>query len=64
MFVLGTPTGVTVCDPKHGFPHVLYRLWLIGVAARHLKVLTRRRRTRLTWLWPCGMISKDRIPLE
>jgi len=38
-----------VCDPYHGFPHVLYQLWLIGVAARHLEVLTRRCRTPLTW---------------
>jgi len=35
------------------FPHVLYRLWPIGVAARHLEILTIRCRTLLTWLWPC-----------
>jgi len=29
------------------------------MAARHLEVLTRRRR----WLWPCGMESKEGIPL-
>ena len=48
---------------SNGFPHVLYRLWPIGMGARHLGVVTRRRRTRLTWLWPCGMESKDGIPL-
>jgi len=34
------------------FPHVLYRLWPIGVAARHLEILNRRYRTLLTGLWP------------
>jgi len=28
-------------------------LWPVGVAARHLEMLTRRGRTLLTWLWPC-----------
>ena len=32
------------------------------MAVRHLEVLTRRRRTQLTWLWPCDMKSKDGIP--
>ena len=49
---LGTPLGVTVCDPWHGFPNVLYRLWPIGVATRHLEVLSRRGRTQVAWLWP------------
>jgi len=53
MFVLVTPLGVTVCDPSHGFPYVLYRWWPIGMVARHLKVLTKRCSTRLAWLWPC-----------
>jgi len=33
------------------------------MVGRHLEVLTRRRRTRLTWLWLCVMKSKDGIPL-
>jgi len=57
LFVLGTPPGVTECG--HGFPYVLYQLWLVGVAARHLEVLIRRRRTRVTWWWPCCVESKD-----
>jgi len=32
---------------------VLYRLWPIGVVARHLEIITRRCGTLLTWLWPC-----------
>jgi len=54
---LGTPPSVTVCDLWPGFPHVLYWLWLIGMAASHLEVITRRCRTRITWLWPCDMES-------
>jgi len=49
LFVLGTPPSVTMCDSYHGFPYVLYQLWLIGVAARHHEVLPRRRRARWTW---------------
>ena len=52
---LGTPPGITVYDPWHGFPYVLYRLWPIGLAASHLEVITRRCITRITWLWPGGM---------
>ena len=63
LFVLGTTPGVTECGPWHGFPHVLYQLWLVGVAARHLEVLIKRRRTRVTWWWPCDMKSKDGIAL-
>jgi len=33
------------------------------MAARHLEVLTRRRRTRLIWWLPCILESKDVIPL-
>ena len=36
-------------------PHVLYRLWSIGMAESHLEVITRRSRTRKSWLWPCYM---------
>ncbi|QCE11058.1 hypothetical protein DEO72_LG10g2291 [Vigna unguiculata] len=46
LFVLGTPPGITECGPYHDFPNVLYQLWLIGVATKHLEVLIRRRRTR------------------
>jgi len=49
---------------RNGFPHVLYRLWAIGMAASHLEVITRRSRTRFTWLWPCGMKSKGGIHLK
>jgi len=49
---LGTPPGVTVYDPWHWFPHVLYRLWPIDLAANYLGVITRRGRTRVIWLWP------------
>jgi len=31
------------------------------MASRHLEVLTRRRRTRLTWLW--HVEGKDEVPL-
>jgi len=31
--------------------------------ARHLEVLIKRRRTRVTWWWPCDMKSKDGIAL-
>ena len=48
---------------SNGFPHVLYRLWPIGMAVGHLEVITRRRRTRFTWLWPCDVKSKDGNPL-
>jgi len=44
---------------NNGFPHVLYRLWLIGMAASHLEVITRRCRTQITWLWPCDMKSNE-----
>jgi len=33
------------------------------MGARNLEVVTKRRRTQLTWLWPGGMKSKDGIPL-
>ena len=31
-------------------PHVLYRLWPIGMAASHLEVILRRCRPRIIWL--------------
>jgi len=55
LFVLGTPSGITKYGPLHGFPHVLYQLWLIDFAVRHLEVFIRRRRTQVTWWWPCDM---------
>ena len=60
---LGTPPGVTVCDPWHGFSHVLYWLWPICMAANHLEVITRKCRTRITWLWLCDMESNGGISL-
>jgi len=39
-------------DLWHWFPHVLCRLWPIGLAANYLGVITRRGRTRMVWLWP------------
>ncbi|QCD82225.1 hypothetical protein DEO72_LG2g2560 [Vigna unguiculata] len=50
-----TPPGVTECGPYHGFPHVLYQLWLVGVAARHLEMMLQvdlvrhNTRTGLDW---------------
>jgi len=63
LFVLGTPPNIKVCDPWQGFLHVLYQLWLVGVATRHLEILIRRHKTWLTWWWPCDMESKEGIPL-
>jgi len=54
MFVFGNSTWRYGVRSVAWFPHVLYRLWPIGVAARHLEILTRRCRTLLIWLWPCG----------
>jgi len=53
MFVIGNSTWHYGVRFVACFPHVLYRLWPIDVAARHLELLTRRCRTLLTWLWPC-----------
>ena len=53
MFVFENSTWRYGVGSVAWFPHVLYRLWSIGVAARHLEILTRRCRTLLTWLWPC-----------
>ncbi|QCD78786.1 hypothetical protein DEO72_LG1g2422 [Vigna unguiculata] len=50
----GSAWRVTVYDPSLWFLHVFYRLWPMGMAARHFEVLTRRCRTLLAWLWPCG----------
>jgi len=48
---------------SNGFPHMLYRLWPIGMAGSHLGVITRRCRTRFTWWWPCGMaLTKGTFP--
>jgi len=33
------------------------------MATIHLEEIARSRRTRLSWLWPCGMKSKEGIPL-
>jgi len=35
--VLPIPNGYRVWSIA-GFPHMLYKLWLVGVAARHLEV--------------------------
>jgi len=43
---------------SNGFPHVFCRLWPIGIAAGHLKVLTRSCRMQISWLWPCEIESK------
>ena len=51
MFVLGNSTWHYGVWSVACFSHELYRLWLIGVAARHLEILNRRYRTLLTWLW-------------
>jgi len=48
---------------SNGFPHVLYRLWPIGRATGHLEVLTKRCRTRISWLWPCKMETKEGISM-
>ena len=53
MFVFGNSTWRYGVWSVAWFPHVLYRLWPIGVAARHLEILTKRCRTLLAWLWPC-----------
>jgi len=60
---LRNPTAEIKHFRSNDFPHVLYRLWLIGMVASHLEVITRRCRTRITWWWPCDVISKDGIPL-
>jgi len=52
MFVFGNSTWRYGVWSVAWFPHVLYRLWPIGVAARHLEILNRRYITLLTWLWP------------
>jgi len=49
---------------SNGFPHVLYRLWPIGMAASYLGVITERCRTQITWLWPCDMGSNEEILLR
>jgi len=54
MFVIGNSTWRYDVWFVAWFPHVLYRLWPIGVASRRLEILTKRCRTRITWLWPCG----------
>ena len=54
MFVFGNSTWRYGVWSVAWFPHLLYWLWPIGVAARHLEILNRRGRTRLAWLWPCG----------
>jgi len=38
---------------------MFYKLWLVGVAARHLEVFIWRRRPWITWWWPWGLESKD-----
>jgi len=46
------------------FPHMFYKLWLVGGGNKgYLEVIIQRRRTWITWWWPCGMESKDRVPL-
>ena len=54
MFVFGNSTWCYGVRSVAWFSHVLYRLWPIGVGARRLEILTRRCRTLLAWLWPCG----------
>jgi len=63
LFILGTAPGVTECGSWHGFLPVLYQLWMVGVATRHLEVLIWSSRTRLTWWGPCVMESKEGFPL-
>jgi len=46
---LGTSPGVTVWSVAW-FPHVLYRLWPIGVAVRRFEIPNMRCRRLLTWL--------------
>jgi len=36
---------------SNGFTHVLCRLWLIGLTANYLGVITKRGKTRMIWLW-------------
>jgi len=54
MFVFGNSTWRYVVWSVAWFPHVLYRLWPIGVAARRSEIPNRRCRRLLTWLWPCA----------
>jgi len=54
MFVPGNSTWHCGVWSVAWFPHVLYRLWSIGVAAGHFELLNKRCRTLLKWLWPCG----------
>jgi len=53
LFVFGNSTWRYGVWSVAWFPHVLYRLWPIGVEARQLEILNRRCRWLLTWLWPC-----------
>ena len=54
MFVFGNSTWRYGMWSVAWYPHVLYRFWPIGVAAKRLELLNRRCRTLLAWLWPCG----------
>ena len=57
LFVFGNSTWHYGVWSVAWFSHMLYRLWPIGVAARHLEILNRRCRWMLTWLWPCERIG-------
>jgi len=41
------------------FPHVLYRLWSIGLAVNYLEVVSKRGRTRMIWWWPSDEILNN-----
>ena len=53
MFVPGNSTWRCGVWSVAWFPHVLYRLWPIGVAVGRFEILNRRCKTLITWLWPC-----------
>ena len=49
---------------SNDFPHVLYRLWPIGMTASHLEVIIRRCKTQVPWLWPCDMESNEELSVS
>jgi len=61
LFVFGNSTWRYSVWSIAWFWHVLYRLWPIGVAARHIEILKRRCRTLLTWLWLCERTGRGSL---